>query len=113
MSRLLIHASVNGDGGRGMLGALVRRAWACVRHTPDSGVATLEIHDLQGHRMLTLTDASALVDIVLPTGTYHVTTQVGEKRRSYTAALQPGTTTVLYLQPHAAARIPHAASPAR
>lgn len=104
-SRLLIHAPVNGGGGRGILSTLVRRVRALVRHTAIGGVAvaTLEIHDLQGHRMLTLTDPSALVDIVLPTGTYHVTTQTGKTRRSYTTALQPGTTIDLYLQPHPAA----------
>lgn len=103
-SRLLIHATVDEADPPWAVGALVRRVWAQVRHEPRNGdaLATLEIRDLQGHRLLTLTDAGALVDVVLPTGTYHVTTQVGENRRSYTVALQQDATTDLYLQSHRA-----------
>lgn len=104
-SRLLIHAHGKDANGVWRMGALVRRVWVRVwaraqhadRH--DEALPLLEIRDLQGHRLLTLTDASTEVDVVLPTGTYHVTTQVGDERRSYTVALEQGTTTNLYLQP--------------
>lgn len=100
-SRLLIHACADEDHGAWTMPALLRRALARVRGVPREGPAlsTLEIRDLPGHRLLTLTNAEALIDVVLPTGTYHVTTQSGENRRHYTVVLEQDATTELHLLP--------------
>jgi hypothetical protein len=100
-SRLLIHADAREGGGFMSIAGLLRRIRAAVQHTSNQGPAspTLEIRDLQGHRVLTLSHATSVVDVVLPSGTYHVTTQLGLKSRSYTVALEHGTTTDLYLNP--------------
>ncbi len=99
-SRLLIHARADSGHGLWNLPALLRRWLARLRGAPRAQTApsTLEIRDLPGHRLLTLTNANALVDVVLPTGTYHVTAQTGESRRSYTVVLEQDATTDLYLQ---------------
>lgn len=96
-SRLLIH-TIADDDGRWTLPVLWRRALARVR---GDGPAphTLEIFDLPGHRLLSLSRVGAVVDLVLPAGTYHVTTQHGEHRRSYTVVLEQGATTELKLLP--------------
>jgi hypothetical protein len=100
-SRLLIHTIADDDNGRWTLPVLWRRAWAWVRGVPGHGAdpPTLEIFDLPGHRLLSLTPAGAVVDLVLPAGTYHVTTQHGESRRSYTVVLEQDATTELRLLP--------------
>lgn len=105
-SRLLIHARVDEARSNWTMPALLRRMLARVRGVSNTEPAPsiLEIRDLPGHRLLTLSHASALIDVVLPTGTYHVTAQTGESRRSYTVVLQQDATTDLYLQPHPAGR---------
>lgn len=107
-SRLLIHACA--DAGGGSLPALLRRWVARVWGGPHTGAAlpTLEIHDLLGRRLLTLTNGGALIDVVLPTGTYHVTEQTGENRRSYTVVLAQNATIDLYLQPRQTGQMQHA-----
>lgn len=95
-SRLRIHAG--GGGARWSLPGLWRRMLAHWQGSPDS-LSTLEIHDLPGRRLLTLSEAGALVDIVLPTGTYHVTAQAGANRRRYTVVLEQDATTELHLLP--------------
>lgn len=100
-SRLLIHTIADDNDGRWTWPVLWRRALARVRGVPGDGPAspTLEIFDLPGHRLLRLTHAGAVVDLVLPAGTYHVTTQNGEHRRSYTVVLEQDVTTELKLLP--------------
>ena len=99
-SRLLIHAAGANTGPSWPIGTRVRRLWARFRHelhrrhVPSS----LEVRDLHGSQLLRLTEAGHLVDLVLPTGTYLVTTRVGEDRRSYTVVLQGGVTTHLHLR---------------
>ena len=95
-SRLRIHGG--GDGARWSLPSLWRRVRAHWRGGPDA-LSTLEIHDLPGRRLLTLSEAGTPVDIVLPTGTYHVTAQAGANRRRYTVVLEQDATTELHLLP--------------
>jgi hypothetical protein len=102
-SRLLIHAAGDdvGDGGDGWsVESIVKRMRAHVLDGSrgDRAPLALEIHDLQGHRMLALGDAGALVDVVLPPGTYHVSTQIGSTRRRYTVSLEPGASYDLYVR---------------
>jgi len=98
-SRLLIHACA--DETRWSVPDLWRRMLALLRGAPHTDLAQpmLEIHDLPGRRLLTLTNAGALIDVVLPTGTYHVTALTGENRRSYTVVLAQDATTELHLLP--------------
>lgn len=99
-SRLLIHACA--DETRWSVPLLWRRMLARMRGAPPTDLAppTLEIHDLPGRRLLTLTHAGApLIDMVLPTGTYHVTALTGENRHSYTVVLEQDATTELHLRP--------------
>jgi hypothetical protein len=58
----------------------------------------VEIHDLQGQQMLAVEDASPLLDVTLPAGTYHVSTRLGSMQRSYTMSLKPGGAFDLYLR---------------
>jgi hypothetical protein len=99
MSRLLIHAGMQPKGGLGSMAFLVRCVGAAVRHaTLDSpGASTIEICDLQGHRWLALSHSTSLIDVVLPTGTYHIITQRGQACRSYTVTLEQNTTTDLHV----------------
>jgi hypothetical protein len=98
-SRLLIHACAG--EARWSAAALWRRALARVRGSPcmDAALTTLEIRDLPGRRLLTLTNPDTLIDMVLPTGTYHVTALTGEDRRSYTVVLAQDATTEIHLVP--------------
>lgn len=103
-SRLRIHAPA-GDTGWS-LPCLWRRVLARARGAPHTdSLPTVEIHDLPGRRLLTLSNAGALVDIVLPTGTYHVSALSSNGRRSYTVVLEQNATTDLHLLP-AGARPP-------
>jgi hypothetical protein len=98
-SRLLIHACA--DDARWSASVLWRRLLARVWDAPrvDPTLPTLEIRDLPGRRLLTLTNAGALIDMVLPTGTYHVTALSGDNRRSYTVVLAQDAVTELHLLP--------------
>lgn len=99
-SRLLIHASRNDPHQGWRAGTVLQRIRALVRDRsrPSPTAASLEIHDVQGHRLLWLTHTGALVDVVLPAGTYHVTLQVGNSSHRYTVALEQAAATHLY--PH-------------
>lgn len=104
-SRLRIHAFA--DEARWSMPVLWRHVLARVRGTPrtDPGLLQLEIRDLPGRRLLTLSHAGApLIDMVLPTGTYHVTALTGENRHSYTVVLEQNATTDLHLRPTHAGR---------
>lgn len=100
-SRLRIHADSSSDGfereGFRAMSAVWRRWWVRVRGGP--ALCTLEVRDLPGHRLLTLSNAGSLIDMVLPTGTYQVTTQTGESLRRYTVVLERDVITELHLQP--------------
>jgi hypothetical protein len=105
-SRLLIHAAGD-DGCDGWtVAAVIQRMRLQVLDGPRGGrpPLALEIHDLLGHRMLTLSDARRLVDIVLSPGTYHVTTDLAGTRRRYTVALEQGVSVDLYLRSRAVDR---------
>jgi len=99
-ARLLIHAE--GDDGHDgwSVDALIQRMRARVLDGPrgEQPLLALQIHDLQGHRVLALDDACPLVDVALPPGTYHVTTDLAGTRRRYTVALEPGASVDLYLR---------------
>lgn len=98
-ARLLIHASA--DESRWSMSVLFRRWLARMRGLPpaDPALALLEIRDLPGRRLLTLTNAGDLIDMVLPTGTYHVTALTSENHRRYTVVLEQDATTELHLLP--------------
>lgn len=73
-------------------------------HTTDDALVgsgwhllALEIHDQQGHKLLTINRAGPLVDILLAPGIYRVTARRGTLRRSYTVALSPGRSFDLHL----------------
>lgn len=97
-SRLLIHTLANGGGGW-TLPVLLRRALARVRGaaSDDPAPPMLDILDLSGHRLLTVTHVGTVIDLALPAGTYHVTTRNGGNRRSYTVVLVQDRTTELQL----------------
>lgn len=99
-SRLLIHAAGD-DGSDGWsIDSIIQRMRAHVLGGPRSkrALQALEIQDLQGHRVLALDDAGALLDVALPPGTYHVTTDLAGTRRRYTVALEQGASVDLYLR---------------
>lgn len=99
-SRLLIHAAGDNGGDGWSVESWLHRVRAHVLDRPRSERAplALEIHDLQGHRVLALDDARPLVDVALPPGTYHVSTNLAGTRRRYTIALEQGASFNLYLQ---------------
>jgi hypothetical protein len=100
VARLLIHAGEAAGGTGWSVESLIRRVRArCLDETRNEQAPLgLEIHDLQGNRVLTLDTAGPLVDVALPPGTYHVTTQLGDVRRKYTVALEQGASFDLHLR---------------
>ena len=99
-SRLLIHAAGDNGSDGWSVESFIHRMRAHVLDGPRSERAplALEIHDLEWHRVLALDDAPPLVDVALPPGTYHVTTNLAGKRRRYTIRLEPGASFDLYLR---------------
>lgn len=99
-AHLLIHASAapQADGWR--IDSILQRLRAHYREgaLDERESLNLQIHDLQGNRLLTLEDAGPLVDMALPPATYQITTQIGRTRRDYTVALEPGASVDLYLR---------------
>jgi hypothetical protein len=57
---------------------------------------SLQIDDLQGHRLHSLDDAGPVVEVRLPAGTYQVTVSLGKMRLKYTLTLLPGMSFDLY-----------------
>jgi predicted RNA polymerase sigma factor len=105
-SHLLIHTADDGGSDGRRLNALIRRLRARLpagRHSEGSALA-LEIHDLQGRRLLVIHDARPVVDVALPPGTYRVCTAIVGNRRSYTLVLPQGATVELHL---CTARVQH------
>ncbi len=99
-THLLIHISDDAPVGSGWhLQALVQRLRARVLAAahPAPALLALEIHDQQGHKLLTIDRAGPLVDIVLAPGIYRVTARRGTLLRSYTVALSPGRSFDLHL----------------
>lgn len=97
-SRLLIHTARNDTHQGWRLAAVLQRVRALMRDTSRTSpaAASLEIHDVQGHRLLALVHTEALIDVLLPAGTYHVTLQLGNSQHRYTVALAQAATTHLY-----------------
>jgi hypothetical protein len=62
------------------------------------GRLDLALHDLQGHRLLELSDARFAIDLRLQPGTYHLSTLQCGARRQYTVALDPGAECTLRVQ---------------
>lgn len=99
-ARLLIHAEEPDGAGRHDASRL-QRLLTLHAHAPrpcDRPPLNLRIDDLQGHRLHTVDDAGPLVDVPLPAGTYQVSVDLGQVRRSYTMTLEPGTSFDLYLR---------------
>jgi hypothetical protein len=99
-AHLLIHADAPTDRRRRSAESPLQRLLALYSDGADHERAALriEIHDLQGHRILTVDDASPLLDVSLPAGTYHVSTRLGPVTRGYTMSLQAGGAFDLYLR---------------
>ena len=100
-AHLLIHADTEPVLKKTRLVATLRRLRSLYSHeldNPDSAPLSLQINDLQGQRVFVVESAAPLLDIPLPAGTYHVTAQCGHVCRSYTMAIEPGTTFNLYLR---------------
>ncbi len=57
----------------------------------------VRVEDLQGHEYFAADDVRPLIDLPLPSGTYHVTLRQGEQQRRYTVALEHGARVDLHL----------------
>ena len=57
----------------------------------------LRVDDALGRPVLAVQDPGSLIDLPLPSGTYHVSANLGRVRKSYTLALQAGTPFELHL----------------
>lgn len=99
-AHLLIHADAPTDRQRRASESPLQRLLALYSEGPEHERASLhiEIHDLRGHRILSVDDASPLIDVSLPAGTYHVTTRLGQVKRGYTMSLQAGGAFDLHLR---------------
>jgi hypothetical protein len=99
-SRLLIHIASDCSSAAGSAVTFIRRLLAQRLQGPLRARVPLKlaIHDLQGRCTLALDDAGPLVDVTLPPGTYHVSTDHGGARRRYTVALEQGASFDLYLR---------------
>jgi len=92
VSRLRIRVACDAANAGRRDESLIQRMCAHLLEGPRHGRAplALEICDLQGHEMLALDAAGPWVEVALPPGTYHVSTQSGATRRCYTVALAQG-----------------------
>jgi hypothetical protein len=98
-ARLLIHTeSHQADSGRFATTLRRLRALCFPGHNASRGQLRLQIADLQGKVVMASHDASAVVDVSLPAGTYQVKAQFGDFRRDYTLTLTQGMSFDLYLQ---------------
>lgn len=99
-AHLLIHADATGDRWRRAAETPLQRLLALYSEGAEHGRPALriEIRDLKGHCLLSVDDASPLLDVSLPAGTYHVSTQLGGLKRGYTMSLQAGGAFDLYLR---------------
>lgn len=66
-------------------------------HT-DLAPLKLRIKDLQGKSVFAIKSVEPLLDIPLPAGTYHIAAERGKVCRSYTMAIEPGTSFDLHLR---------------
>lgn len=103
-ARLVIHAAAD-PAARGTLFTAplvwlywLRGLYASAPTKPD-GPLRLHIDNLQGQRVFTADDASPLVELALPVGTYNVTAVLGNLCRGYTLTLVEGVPSDLYLCP--------------
>ncbi|MEO8718823.1 MAG: hypothetical protein ABI423_11460 [Burkholderiales bacterium] len=90
-ARLTIHTAGECAAARGLFAFLTRKPRA-------RAPLGLHIDDAQGLRVLALDDAGPKVEVVLPAGTYRVSVQQGEMRRSYTMTLGAGASSDLQLR---------------
>jgi hypothetical protein len=100
-AHLLIHTDTELDRrGRRSAAAPLQRLLELYSDGPERERTRLhvEIHDLRGHQVLAVEDASPLVDVTLPAGTYHVSTRLGTVQRSYTMSLRAGGAFDLHLR---------------
>jgi hypothetical protein len=97
---LHIHAGMPGGTDPSRVRSLWRQVCSlgAADHGNAAGRLDMEIHDLAGHRVLAITDASHTVVLTLPAGTYHVLALQCRQRRQYTVALQPGSVVDLHLR---------------
>lgn len=104
-ARLLIFRSERASAGTGLLAALQAR-WRLLadrlglRTTPAR--TRVRVDDLQGRRFYACNDATSLIAMDLPPGTYHITVRLGGLQRRYTVALDRGATFNLRLPADAA-----------
>lgn len=98
-ARLLIHTGLEREVSQPCLAALMGRLRAFGRLRPghESQVPGLEIHDLQGQRILAVRQPSPLVEVFLPPGTYHISSRVEGVCRRYTITLEAGSSVHLRL----------------
>ncbi len=98
-ARLLIHTGDAVGTIRSIL-ALACRAMG-LKHSlrKDREPIQVFVEDMGGNRMLSLDDATSLIDLPLPPGTYQVTARHGNVRRGYTLTLARNTSFDLYLSP--------------
>lgn len=86
-ARLCIHAENatvrKGESQLDRLRALYSSGQAHNERTP----LHLKNEDMKGCEWLSLEDAGTQVDVLLPSGNYHVTAQLGSLRRGYTMTL--------------------------
>jgi hypothetical protein len=100
-ARLRIHAHADTRVRGGVLGWVWRRILALVSRAAGPHrlpVTRLEVDDLQGRQFFAATDASSLIDVPLPPGTYQVTARLGPVHRCYTVRLEQGARVDLYLR---------------
>ena len=98
--RLIIHAEGKGSVSGRRLETTLRwlRALCSNNQKDERAPLRLQILDLQGNLMLASDDAGALVEVLLPAGTYQVKTQFGKVQRGYTLTLAQGASFDLYLR---------------
>ena len=73
-------------------------AWCARRVRPTRRpLLDLRVDDALGRPVLSVQDPGSLIDLPLPSGTYHVSANFGRVRKSYTLALQAGTPFELHL----------------
>ena len=103
-ARLLIHTGNAVGTIRSKLASAFRAMG--LKHSPWRGREPIQVfvEDMGGNRVLSLDDATPLIDLPLPPGTYQVTARHGNVRRGYTLTLERNTSFDLYLSPADAPR---------
>jgi hypothetical protein len=97
-AHILIHSDTVPITCKTRFQATLRKLRLLADRSTDASPIHVQIHDLRGHCVFGIESAEPLLDVVLPAGTYHVNAQLGTVRRSYTMAIEPGTSFNLYLR---------------